>query len=62
MIVKTEKIIEPDGKEYESVAEIMQNGLRQQGKDELFSFFIQDLASRARIEIVNPDLVDRKNM
>lgn len=62
MIVKTEKIIEPDGKEYESVAEIMRNGLRQQGKDELFSFFIQDLASRAKIEIVNPGLIDRKNM
>lgn len=62
MIVKTEKIIEPDGKEYESVAEIMQNGLRQQGKDDLFAFFIQDLASHAKIEIVNPDLIDRKNM
>ncbi len=62
MIVKTEKIIEPDGKEYESVAEIMQNGLRQQGRDDLFSFFIQDLASRAKIEIVNPALIDRVNM
>ncbi len=62
MVVKTEKIIEPDGDEFASVAEIVQNGLKQQRKDELFSLFLQNLGSRAKIEIVNPDMINRKNM
>lgn len=62
MIARTQKIIEPDGNEYESVAEIMQNGIKQQRADELFSFFMQELGGKAKIEIVNPDLINRKNM
>ncbi len=40
----------------------MSNGVSRERVDGLYQLFMQNLASRARVEILNPDMVDRVNM
>lgn len=55
-------VLPPDVKEWETVKDIMQSAVTRERGEGLFEVFMQRLLVNAKIEVNNPDLVDRKNM
>ena len=55
-------VLPPDVKEWETVKDIMQSAVTRERSEGLFEVFMQRLLVNAKIEVNNPDLVDRKNM
>lgn len=52
----------PEAAEWEAVRDIMVDAMKRERAEGLFEIFMQRLLSRARIEVLDPALVDRKNM
>lgn len=52
----------PDPQEWNTVRDLMTNSVSRERVDALYRIFMQNLAAGARVEILNPDMVDRVNM
>lgn len=52
----------PEPGEWDMVKDLMANGVARERADGLFEIFMQRLASGAKVEVLNADLVDRKNL
>ena len=61
LLVRVNKIIAPDPKEFANMEQILTNASRMQRKNALYSIFMDKLTGGAKIEITNPNLVDRVN-
>lgn len=61
-IVYVANVMGPNEGEYEAVAEILANAARQERIEGLFGLFLGRLADNAKIEIVNPAIIDRTEM
>lgn len=59
LLVRVDKIVEPDGKEYEGIAELLDNAARRERMEALYNLFVQTLADKANIEITNQNIIDR---
>lgn len=62
LIAKVGKIIPPGEEEFASVESVIYNGAKQARMEAIYGLFIQHLADKARIEITNQILVDRRSM
>ena len=52
----------PDPQEWDSARDLMTGSVSRERMDGLYQLFMQNLASRAKVEILNPNIVDRVNM
>lgn len=52
----------PDPAEWKTVQDLMINNVTRERADGLYRAFMQNLFSRANVEVVNQDVVDRKDM
>lgn len=59
LIARVVQIVEPDGSEYESVAELLGRAARQERMEAIYNMFLQNLVDRAEITLTNQALVDR---
>jgi peptidyl-prolyl cis-trans isomerase D len=62
LLCRVDAVQPPDPQEWNTVRDLMSNGVSRERVDGLYQLFMQNLASRARVEILNPDVVDRVNM
>lgn len=62
LLAHVSAVLPPDAKEWETVKDIMQSAVTRERAEGLFEIFMQRLLVDAKIEVNNPDLVDRKNM
>lgn len=62
ILARPEKSLPPEAGEYETVAGIMQNGVKRERQDAVYALFLQNLLDRAKVQITNQDLIDRVNM
>ncbi len=62
LLCRVDAVQPPDPQEWNTVRDLMSNGVSRERVDGLYQLFMQNLASRARVEILNPDMVDRVNM
>ena len=46
----------------EQIIDLMANGVARERVDGLYQVFIQNLASKAKVEVLNTDIVDRVNL
>lgn len=52
----------PDPQEWNTVRDLMANGVSRERVDGLYQLFMQNLASKAKVEVLNTNIVDRVNM
>lgn len=62
LIAYIDKTLAPEKGEYEAVAEMLDNTGKQERMAGLFGIFIQNLAQKAKVQIVNQDRIDRVNI
>ncbi|MDE7240742.1 SurA N-terminal domain-containing protein [Desulfovibrio sp.] len=62
LICRVAKVLPPDDAGFESVAEALAEGVQREREDAVYAIFIQSLADKAKVEVVNSNLVDRVNM
>lgn len=62
LLCRVAAILPPDDAEWASVGEALADALKRERQDALYTFFLQNLADKARVEVVNSTLVDRVNM
>lgn len=52
----------PDPSEWDMIKDIMVNAVERERVQGLYRAFMQRLLSTAKVEVLNMDIVDRKNM
>lgn len=62
LLVRVHAVQPPDPAEWNGVQDMMVNGVARERADGLYQAFMQNLFSRAKVEAVNQDVVDRKDM
>ena len=62
LICRVAAVLPPDDAEWESVGEALADGVKREREDAVYAIFIQSLADKAKVEVVNSNLVDRVNM
>lgn len=62
ILCRVAAVLPPDQAEWASVGDALNESVRRERMDALFSIFLQSLADKARVEVVNSNLVDRVNM
>lgn len=62
LICRVASVLPPDDAGFESVAEALAEGVKREREDAVYAIFIQSLADKAKVEVVNSNLVDRVNM
>lgn len=62
LLVRVDKILPPEPGEFESVEEIMVNGVKRERMEAIYELFMQTLMDNSKVQITNRDLVDRVNM
>lgn len=62
IIVRVDKIVEPDTEEFEKVKDLLTNAARQERIDAVYGLILQRLVNGAKIEITNQNLIDRNQM
>lgn len=62
LLARVDKALPPEATEFESVREIMGNAVKNERVEGLYSLFVTNLASKAKVEVTNQNFVDRVNM
>lgn len=62
LLARVDAVQPPDPAEWNTVQELMVNGVTRERADGLYQAFMQNLFSRAKVEVVNQNVVDRKDM
>lgn len=62
ILARVDRSLPPEEGEFASVAEIMNNGVKRERMDAIYEMFMRNLASKAKVEVTNPQLVDRVDM
>lgn len=62
IMARVAKTVPAPAGEFDSVADIMANAVKQERMDAVYGLMLQNLANGAKVEITNPGLVDRANM
>ncbi|MBD5608547.1 MAG: peptidylprolyl isomerase [Desulfovibrio sp.] len=59
MIVRVERVLPPKPEEFAEVEEVMTTSAKQNRKQAMFQFFMNNLGNKAKIEITNQNFIDR---
>ena len=62
LLCRVDAVLPPDPQEWNTVRDLMANGVARERVDGLYQVFIQNLASKAKVEVLNTDIVDRVNL
>lgn len=62
ILVRVDKAVPPDAKEWEMVGNIMANMQQRERVNGIFAIFVQQLFEKAKVVLVNPDIVNRVNL
>lgn len=62
LLVRVDAVQPPDAAEWNTVQDLMINGVTRERVDGLYRAFLQNLFSKVKVEVVNQDVVDRKDM
>lgn len=62
LIARVAKIEDPSAQEWQQFEPIMMNLTQRERQDGVYQAFMEDLASKSKIEVRNQDIIDRKNM
>ncbi|MDR2820065.1 MAG: peptidylprolyl isomerase [Desulfovibrio sp.] len=62
LLCRVDAVTPPDPGEWEEIQGLMLSIVTRERTDGYFRFFAQNLFSRAKIEVINQDVVDRNNM
>ena len=62
MLVHVGAVQPPDPAEWDMIKDIMTNAVERERVQGLYETFMQRLLSTAKVEVLNMDIVDRKNM
>ena len=62
MLVHVGAVQPPDASEWDMIKDIMVNAVERERVQGLYETFMQRMLSTAKVEVLNMDIVDRKNM
>ena len=62
LLCRVDAVLPPDPQEWNTVRDLMANGVARERVDGLYQIFIQNLASKAKVEVLNTEIVDRVNL
>ena len=62
LIARVAKIEDPSTQDWQQFEPIMMNLAQRERQDGIYRAFLEDLASKSKIEVRNQDIIDRKNM
>lgn len=62
LLCRVDSILPPDDVQWDMVRDLMVKAVEGERADGLTRLFVQDVFARARVEVLNPDQVDRVNM
>lgn len=62
LLARVDAVQPPNPEEWNTVRDLMINGVTRERVDGLYQAFMQNLFSKAKVEVVNQNVVDRKDM
>ena len=62
LVCRTAKIIDPSDKDWSQFEGFMSNLTQRERIESVYEAFLQEIADKSKINIMNQDAIDRKNM